>query len=139
MPLMTSTSRHDRPARKSTAVAGLVLTGLAAAFLAMDTVMKLLVLAPAVQATTELGYPASTIFWIGAIQLVCLVLYLVPATSVLGVVLLTAYLGGAVATHVRVGSPLASHTLFPVYVGLMVWGGLYLREPRLRSLLPLRR
>lgn len=139
MPLMTSTSRHDRPAGKSTAVAGLVLTGLAAAFLAMDTVMKLLVLAPAVQATTELGYPASTIFWIGAIQLVCLVLYLVPATSVLGVVLLTAYLGGAVATHVRVGSPLASHTLFPVYVGLMVWGGLYLREPRLRSLLPLRR
>lgn len=120
-------------------MAGLVLTGLAAAFLAMDTVMKLLVLAPAVQATTELGYPASTIFWIGAIQLVCLVLYLVPATSVLGVVLLTAYLGGAVATHVRVGSPLASHTLFPVYVGLMVWGGLYLREPRLRSLLPLRR
>lgn len=135
----TTTSHDSRPATRSTSTIGRVLTGLAAAFLAMDTVMKLLVLAPAVQGTTELGYPESTVFWIGAIQLVCLVLYLVPATSVLGVVLLTAYLGGAVATHVRVGSPLASHTLFPVYVGLMVWGGLYLRDPRLRHLLPFRR
>ncbi len=118
--------------------AGYALTGVAALFLAFDTAMKLLVLEPAVQATTELGYPASTVFRIGAVQLVCLVLHLLPRTTVLGAVLLTGYLGGAVATHVRVENPLASHTLFPVYVGLMLWGGLYLREPRLHRLLPFR-
>ena len=74
-----------------------------------------------------------------AIELVCLVLYLVPRTSVLGALLLTGYLGGAVATHVRVENPLLTHTLFPLYVGAMLWGGLYLRESRLHALLPLRR
>jgi len=101
-------------------------------------VMKLLQLAPAVQGTTELGYPANTVLVIGVIELVCLVLYLLPRTSVLGALVLTGYLGGAIATHVRVGSPLPTHTLFPIYVALMVWGGLYLRENRLRALLPFR-
>ena len=119
-------------------IAGYVLTGLVAAFLTFDTVMKLLQLAPAVQGTTELGYPAGTVVAIGAIKLVCLVLYLVPRTSVLGALVLTGYLGGAIATHVRIGSPLPTHTLFPIYVALMVWGGLYLREGRLRELLPFR-
>ncbi len=124
---------------KKRSTAGYVLTGLVAAFLTFDTVMKLLQLAPAVQGTTELGYPAGTVVVIGAIELVCLVLYLIPPTSVLGALLLTGYLGGAIATHVRVGSPLPTHTLFPVYVALVLWGGLYLREPRLRALVPLRR
>ena len=123
---------------KKRSIAGYVLTGLVAAFLTFDTVMKLLQLAPAVQGTTELGYPAGTVVVIGAIELVCLVLYLVPRTSVLGALVLTGYLGGAIATHVRVGSPLPTHTLFPIYVALMVWGGLYLRESRLRQLLPFR-
>ncbi len=123
---------------KKRSIAGYVLTGLVAAFLTFDTVMKLLQLAPAVQGTTELGYPAGTVVVIGAIELVCLVLYLVPRTSVLGALVLTGYLGGAIATHVRVGSPLPTHTLFPIYVALMVWGGLYLRESRLRELLPFR-
>jgi hypothetical protein len=123
---------------KKRSIAGYVLTGLVAAFLTFDTVMKLLQLAPAVQGTTELGYPAGTVVAIGAIELVCLVLYLVPRTSVLGALVLTGYLGGAIATHVRVGSPLPTHTLFPIYVALMVWGGLYLRESRLRELLPFR-
>ena len=123
---------------KKRLIAGYVLTGLVAAFLTFDTVMKLLQLAPAVQGTTELGYPAGTVVAIGAIELVCLVLYLVPRTSVLGALVLTGYLGGAIATHVRVGSPLPTHTLFPIYVALMVWGGLYLRESRLRDLLPFR-
>jgi len=123
---------------KKRSIAGYVLTGLVAAFLTFDTVMKLLQLAPAVQGTTELGYPAGTVVVIGAIELVCLVLYLIPPTSVLGALLLTGYLGGAIATHVRVGSPLPTHTLFPIYVALMVWGGLYLRESRLRTLLPFR-
>jgi hypothetical protein len=123
---------------KKRSIAGYVLTGLVAAFLTFDTVMKLLQIAPAVQGTTELGYPAGTVVVIGAIELVCLVLYLIPPTSVLGALLLTGYLGGAIATHVRVGSPLPTHTLFPIYVALMVWGGLYLRESRLRELLPFR-
>ena len=123
---------------KKRSIAGYALTGLVAAFLTFDTVMKLLQLAPAVQGTTELGYPAGTVMVIGAIELVCLVLYLIPPTSVLGALLLTGYLGGAIATHVRVGSPLPTHTFFPIYVALMVWGGLYLRESRLRQLLPFR-
>jgi len=120
-------------------IAGYVLTTLVALFLTFDTVLKVLQLAPAVKATSELGYPAGTVMPIGIIELVCLALYLIPQTSVLGATLLTGYLGGAIATHVRAGSPLLSHTLFPIYVGVMLWAGLYLREPRLADLLPLRR
>jgi hypothetical protein len=124
---------------KKRLVAGYVLTALVALFIAFDTVMKVLRLAPAVQGTTELGYPAESVLVIGVIELVCLVLYLIPRTSVLGALLLTGYLGGAIATHVRVGSPLLGYTLFPIYVATMLWGGLYLREARLHDLLPLRR
>jgi len=115
------------------------LTTLAGLFLTFDTVIKLLRLPPAVEGTVALGYPEHTVALIGAIELVCLVLYLVPQTAALGAVLMTGYLGGAIATHVRVGNPLLSHTLFPIYVAAMLWGGLYLREPRLRALLPMRR
>lgn len=117
---------------------GSILTGLVSAFLAFDVVLKVLQLAPAVETTTQLGYPVETILWIGVIELVFLVLYLVPRTSILGAVLLTGYLGGAIATHVRVGSPLLGYTFFPIYVAAMVWGGIYLRDARLRTLLPLR-
>jgi DoxX-like protein len=123
---------------KKRLMTGYVLTTLVALFLAFDTVMKVLRLAPAVQGTTELGYPAGSVFAIGVIELVCLVLYLIPRTSVLGALLLTGYLGGAIATHVRVGSPLLGYTLFPIYVAAMLWGGLYLREARLRALVPFR-
>lgn len=126
-------------AAKKNLVAGYILTGLVALFLTFDTVIKVLRLAPAIQGTTDLGYPADTVLWIGMIELVCVGLYLVPRTSVLGALLLTGYLGGAIATHVRVGSPLMSHTLFPIYVALVLWGGLYLRETRLRALVPFRR
>ena len=121
---MMSTA-HPLPVAKKRLIAGYVLTSFVALFLTFDTVLKLLMLAPAVQGTTELGYPAGTVLPIGLIELVCLGLYLVPRTSVLGALLLTGYLGGAIATHVRIGSPLASHTLFPIYVALLVWGGLY--------------
>lgn len=117
-------------------LAATVCTAIAALFLAFDTILKVLRLAPAVEGTTSIGYPAESVFWIGAIELVCLVLYLAPRTAVLGALLLTGYLGGAVATHVRISSPLLTHTLFPIYVALLVWGGLYLRDPRLRALLP---
>ena len=135
---MTSAPQTVSVAKK-TLVTGYVLTTLVALFLTFDTVMKVLRLAPAIQGTTQLGYAADAVLWIGIIELVGLGLYLVPLTSVLGALLLTGYLGGAIATHVRVGSPLLSHTLFPIYVALMLWGGLYLREARLRELLPFRR
>jgi len=123
---------------RTATIVGYICTGLVALFLTFDTVLKVLRLGPAVEGTSALGYPADSVVWIGIIELVCLVLYLVPSTSVLGAVLMTGYLGGAVATHVRISSPLLSHTLFPIYVGLLLWGGLYLREKRLRSLVPLR-
>ena len=115
------------------------LTGFAALFLTFDTVLKLAQLPVAVDGTVALGYPAHLVLVISVIELVCLVLYLVPSTRVLGAIVMTGYLGGAVATHVRIGSPLPSHTLFPIYVALLVWGGLYLRDARLRELLPLQR
>jgi hypothetical protein len=124
---------------RAATIAGYVLTGLAGLFLTFDAVVKVLQHTVAVEATTALGYPASTVFWIGLVQAVALVLYLVPRTAVIGALLLTGHLGGAIATHVRVGNPLASHTLFPIYVAAILWAGLYLREPRLRALLPLRR
>jgi hypothetical protein len=120
-------------------IASYVLTTLVALFLAFDTVLKVLQLGPAMKATSDLGYPAATVLPIGITELVCLGLYVVPQTSVLGAVVLTGYLGGAIATHVRAGSPMFSHVLFPVYVALMLWGGLYLREPRLAELLPFRK
>ena len=119
--------------------AALTLSIVASLFLLMDSGMKVLRLAPAVTATVELGYPESVVLGIGLLQLACLLLYLVPQTSILGAVLLTGYLGGAIATHVRLGSPLFSHILFPTYVAAFIWGGLWLREPRLRALLPFRR
>jgi hypothetical protein len=120
-------------------VTGWVLTGLAALFLLMDAVMKLLALAPAVEGTLQLGYPEAVVVPLGLVLIACLVVYVVPRTSVLGAVLLTGYLGGAIATHVRVGSPLFSQTLFPIYVAALVWGGLWLRDARLRALLPISR
>jgi hypothetical protein len=90
------------------------------------------------QSMAELGYPAGMAVKIGVLELACLALYVVPRTSVLGAVLLTGYLGGAIATHVRVGNPLFSHVLFPTYVAAMLWGGLFLRDERLRVFLPTR-
>lgn len=115
-------------------VASYVLTGVVALFLIFDTVLKLLRLEPAVKGTAELGYPPESVLSIGLMEVVCLVAFLVPRTAVMGAILLTGYLGGAIATHFRIGNPLLSHTLFPVYVALMVWGGLYLRDARVRGI-----
>jgi DoxX-like protein len=118
--------------------AGRVVSGLAVLFLLFDSLIKVMKLHLAVEGTTALGYPATVVRGIGIIELVCLVLYVIPRTSVFGAILLTGYLGGAIATHVRVGSPLLTHTLFPIYVALLIWGGLFLRDCRLRALIPLR-
>jgi len=118
---------------------GRVLSTIAILFLVFDSVGKLLQVPPVLAGSVALGYPASTVFPLGVILLLCVVTYVIPSTSVLGAVLLTGYLGGAIATHVRVGNPLLSHTLFPIYVALFIWGGLFLRDAALREFFPLRR
>lgn len=118
---------------------GRVLTALALLFLLFDSGIKILNLAPAVQGTVGLGFQPNVVVPIGIVLLVCAILYIIPRTAILGAVLLTGYLGGAVASQVRAGNPLFSHVLFPVYFAFLVWGGLYLRDTRLRALVPLRR
>jgi hypothetical protein len=126
------------PVVKTMLWAGRIISALAVLFLIFDSVIKVLKLAPAVEATTQLGYPASLVIGIGILELTCLAIYVIPRTSVLGAILLTGYLGGAIATQVRAGSALFS-VVFPVIVGVLIWGGLFLREDRLRALIPLRR
>lgn len=118
--------------------AGIIVSALPVLFLFMDAVGKFVAPAPVVEGTVQLGYSTSVILPLGIVLLASTVLYIVPRTSVLGAILLTGYLGGAVATHVRVDSPLFTHALFPVYLGVLLWLGLFLRDPRLRSLLPVR-
>lgn len=118
--------------------AGWIVSGLVIAFLLLDAVMKLIAIPQVLQAGEQIGYPGVTMArGLGLLLLLCTALYVMPRTAVLGALLVTAYLGGAVATHVRLGNPLFSHVLFGVYVGIALWAGLYLREPRLRALLPL--
>ena len=114
---------------------GRVLSGSAIAFLVVDTAGKLLGVTPVIEGTVRLGYPESSVFQIGLLLLVGVVLYAIPRTSILGAIYLTGFLGGALASHFRIGSPLFSHILFAVYVAAFVWGGLALRNPRLLSLL----
>jgi hypothetical protein len=118
---------------------GRVMTGIVALFLALDAGMKLLQLDAVREAMAPLGYPAGLGLVIGLIEAVCLLLYVVPQTAVLGAILLTGLLGGSAAAHLRVGDPLFTHVLFGVYVGIFAWGGLYLRDEKLRALIPLRR
>ena len=117
--------------------AGRILSALAILFVIFDGVIKVMQMAPAMEATAQLGYPESLVFGIGILELACLVIYVIPRTSILGAILLTGYLGGAVATHVRAGSGLFP-LIFPVIIGLLFWGGLYLRDNQLRALIPLR-
>ena len=115
-----------------------VLTALPVLFLAFDVTIKLMKIQPVVDSFTQLGIPVELARVVGTVELVCLMLYCFPRTAVLGATLLTGYLGGAVLTHLRIGSPLLSHTLFPIYVGIMLWGALWLRDLRVRALIPLR-
>jgi hypothetical protein len=116
---------------------GRVMSGLPSLFLLVDGAMKLARPAVVVETTVQLGYPEGVILGLGIVLLACTVLYLVPRTAVLGAVLLTGYLGGAVATHVRVGGD-PFPVVFPVVLGALLWGGLVLQDPRLRALLPVR-
>lgn len=121
-----------RPSRS--VIAGRVITGLALAFMTLDVTMKLARVSQAIEGTVQLGFSPGVVLPLGLIQLACLILYVVPRTAPLGATLLTAYLGGAVAIHVQRGNPLFTHMLFPVYIAVLLWGGLYLRDARVRAL-----
>jgi hypothetical protein len=125
---------------RATLWAGRILTGLFAVFiLGASVAPKLLHMPIAEEIMAQLGWPAGFAFMIGLIELGCLILYLIPRTSVLGAVLMMGLLGGAMATQIRAGSPLFSHILFSVYLGLFMWGGLWLRNPMLRAVFPFAR
>jgi hypothetical protein len=109
---------------------GRILSTLAILFLVLDGVMKLVNPVPVVEAMTRLGYPLSLTTPIGIILLCCVLFHAIPRTAIFGAILLTGYLGGAVASQVRIGEPLFSHVLFPVYFGVLIWAGLYLRHPQ---------
>ena len=118
---------------------GRVMSGLLVAFMLMDSIIKLILIQPVIDTMTQMGLPVAMARPIGAIELAITVLYVIPRTSLLGAVLLTAVLGGAITSHWRLDSPLFSHTLFGVYLGLLAWGGLWLRDPRVRAVMPLMR
>jgi hypothetical protein len=117
---------------------GIIISALAVLFLIFDGGIKLFKPAPVVNSFAQLGYPVRLALGIGVLELTCTAIYAIPRTAVLGAILLTGFLGGAMAAHLRVGDPVFTHLLFPTYVGALVWGGLYLREDRLRALTPLR-
>ncbi|MGO4716305.1 DoxX family protein [Bradyrhizobium sp. 2TAF24] len=118
---------------------GRVLSGLVIVFLLFDATIKLIPLDVVTETSRQLGIPTDLSRTLGVLTLLCTVLYAIPLTSVLGAVLMTGYLGGAIYVHVLNGSPLLTHTLFGVYLGVMMWSGLYLRDPQLRLLFPIRR
>lgn len=129
---------HTASVSPKLALVGRIVSGLVVLFLTFDGVAKVLMVPAVIEASAQLGVPESVIAGIGLVLLACTALYVVPSTAVLGAILLTGYLGGATATHVRMGGPVFP-VVFAVLVGVLVWGGLYLREPRLHALLPVRR
>ena len=133
-PTFTTSTSSTTPSRKALWT-GRIMTGLVAAFLAFDAIIKLVNIQPVIESAKQLGYPPSSVLTMGLLLLGSLIVYLIPRTALIGAVLLTGYLGGAIATHVRVENPLFSHTLFPTYVAALIWGGLYLRDRRVRALL----
>jgi hypothetical protein len=118
---------------------GWIMSGIVVLFLLFDGITKLIMIDPVVDATIRIGFPLDVIRPLGIVCLACAILYAIPRTSILGAILLTGFLGGAVASKVRLEDPLFSQVLFGVYVGVLAWAGLYLRDGRLRSLIPLRR
>jgi hypothetical protein len=126
---------QTQPVSRKMVWVGYILGALPALMLLMSAIMKFVKPPPVVEGFAHLGLPESLALGLGILELICTVIYLVPQTSVLGAILLTGYLGGATVTHLRVGDPF----LMPVLLGLLIWGGLFLRDPRLRTLIPLRR
>jgi DoxX-like family len=136
--MVASASAIQAPLSKGAVWTGRILTALIVVFLLFDGIIKFMMIQPVIDTFGQLGWPVKHAYLIGAIDVACAILLAIPRTAMLGGVLLTGLLGGAIATHLRIDSPLVSHTLFGVYMGLIAWTGLYLRDPRVRALLPLR-
>ena len=119
-------------------ITGWTLSVLVIAFMVMDFTMKFMAPPIVISTTAQLGWPGTSVSLLGELLAIATLLYAYPKTAVLGAILLTGYLGGAIAAHVRIASPLFSHVLFGVYLALFAWGGLYFRDPRIRALVPLR-
>ena len=130
---------ESSPVSKSARITGWIMTVLPSLLFAFSAVMKFVPSPQLTEGFSHLQLPGTWAFGLGGLELSCLVIYLIPRTAVIGAILLTGYLGGAVATHLRVGSPLVGYTLFGVYLGIMLWSGLWLRDSRIRALLPLTR
>jgi hypothetical protein len=118
---------------------GWILSGIVIAFMAADAAATLLAIEPVKKATLEIGYSLDLVWLIGALALICLLLYAIPATSVLGAIILTGFLGGAISSHLRVAGELTPEMILGVILGMLAWGGLWFRYPRLRALIPRRR
>jgi DoxX-like protein len=147
-PVMTATilQSASQPVTRTSSVraskaviAGRIISGIAIAFMAMDTSMKLFRVKEALEGTVQLGFNADVILPLGLIQLAALVLYIIPRTAPIGALLFTGYLGGAVAIHVQQGNPMFTHILSPMYVATLLWGGLFLRDARVRAALGINR
>ena len=137
VPIEISAPLFTTDLSRKSVITGRVLSTLAVLFLLFDAIGKLMRPEAVIKGTAELGWPVSVILPLGIIQAVLVLLYIVPRTSVFAAILWTGYLGGAVAAHVRIGNPLFSHILFPTYVAALLWLGLWLRDRRLRALLPI--
>jgi hypothetical protein len=133
-PRSTTRTSTNRPSRRAV-ITGRILTGIVALLLTLDAGVKLVRAKAAIEGSVQLGFSPDQVFIIGVIAAVCLVLYLIPRTAPIGAVLWTGYFGGAIVTHFRVGNPLLTHVLSPIYISALIWGSLYLRDPRVRAVL----
>ena len=133
-PVRSNSASTVRPSRRSV-IAGRIMTGIITLLLTLDVGAKLVRAQAVVDGSAKLGFTPDQMFVVGVIGAVCLVLYLIPRTAPIGALLWTGYFGGAIVTHLRVGDPLLTHILFPIYVSALIWGGLYLRDPRIRAVL----
>ena len=129
-------AKENETVSKKKLWSGRIISILVILFLLFDGITKLLKIDEVVKATVQLGYPENIIPVIGVVLLICTIIYLIPRTSVFGAVLLTAYLGGAVATNLRISNPLFSNTLFPVYIGILLWAGIFLQDNNLKEIIP---
>jgi hypothetical protein len=131
-------SNETAPVSNAALWAGRAMSALVVLFLIFDATIKLIPIQPVIDSMNELGYPPTVGLarGIGIITVICIALYVWPRTAVLGAILMTGLFGGAIATHLRIGSPVFSHLLFGFYLGLLAWGGLYLRDPRVRRMIP---
>ena len=133
------TDATSNPVSNGALWTGRAMSALAVIFLLFDSITKIIKVQQVMDATLQLGFPVNLVPVIGSILLISTILYVIPSTSVFGAILLTGYLGGAVVTNMRIESPLFSHTLFPVYMGILIWGGIYLRVNTLHRLIPFTR